>query len=104
MIGDNFNPEVGFVQRDDMRKDFALFRVSPRPRASHIVRKYSGTGSLTYIKNGAGHLETRESLAQFGVELQNGDQSTTVYRRTYDFLPRPFAIAPGIVLPVDGYD
>ena len=31
VVGDHFNPEVGFVRRDDMRKSFARFRFSPRP-------------------------------------------------------------------------
>ena len=31
-IGDNFNPEMGFVRRDDMVRDYARFKFSPRPR------------------------------------------------------------------------
>ena len=31
-IGDNFNPEMGFLRRDDMVRDYARFRFSPRPR------------------------------------------------------------------------
>ncbi len=39
-IGDNFNPEVGFVRRDDMVRSFGLFRFSPRPAKSATIRKY----------------------------------------------------------------
>ena len=39
-IGDNFNPEVGFVRRDDMVRDYAFFRFSPRPKSRRLVRKY----------------------------------------------------------------
>ncbi len=103
-IGDNFNPEVGFVRRPDMRKSFALFRFSPRSNAIKSVRKFSWTGSVNYIENGAGRLETRTQDAEFGIEFQNGDKVLAGYAGNYEFLPAPFAIAPDVVLPVAGYD
>ena len=36
LVGDAFNPEVGFVRRRDMRRSFAEFRFSPRPRAIRL--------------------------------------------------------------------
>jgi len=55
-IGDNFNPEIGFVQRDNFRRSFGSLRFSPRPKASKVVRKYTWEGSFEYILNGAGAL------------------------------------------------
>jgi hypothetical protein len=104
VVGDNFNPEVGFVRRDDMQRTAGSLRFSPRPRASKSVRKYSWTGSMAYIENGAGRVETRETEGAFGIELNSGDRFNARYARTYEFLPRPFRIAPGIVLPIGGYD
>jgi uncharacterized protein DUF5916 len=104
MVGDHFNPEVGFLRRDDMRRSFGLFRYSPRPPRSKLVRKYSWTGSLAYIENGTGRLETRDSNGEFGVEFHNGDRFTLGYGRIYEFLPQPFRIAAGVTLPVRGYD
>ena len=43
LVGDHFNPEVGFVRRDDIRKGFALFRFSQRPLSaalSHWTRSH----------------------------------------------------------------
>ena len=31
-VGDNFNPEVGFLRRDDFKRSFAQLRFSPRPQ------------------------------------------------------------------------
>ena len=104
LVGRTFNPEVGFLRRSDMRKSFAAFRFSPRPRVATIVRKYSWTGSMFYIENGAGRLETRTLSGEFGVELQSADRLTVGYDSTYEFLPRPFRIATGVTLPVGGYD
>src|SRR5438105_10617879 len=33
VVGDNFNPEVGFLRRHDIRRSFGLLRFSPRPKS-----------------------------------------------------------------------
>jgi hypothetical protein len=104
LIGDNFNPEIGFVRRDDMRKSYALLRFSPRPAKSRLVRKYSWTGTASYIENTAGHLETRDLDGEFAIEFHNGDRFYAAGSGTYEFLPVPFRIAPQVILPVGGYD
>jgi len=104
VVGSHFNPEIGFVRRPDMRRHFGQFRFSPRPRGSEVVRKLSWTGSLAYIENGAGRLETREGKGEFAVEFHNSDRFTVGYGSTYEFLPQPFRIASGVTLPVGGYD
>ena len=106
-IGENFNPEVGFVRRDNMRRDFAELRFSPRPRAnrsiSRQIRKFSYLGSFESIHDRAGRLESRERLGEFALEFQNADRLSFTYTNVYEFLPAPFAIAPGVTLPVGGY-
>jgi hypothetical protein len=103
-VGDAFNPGVGYVRRTDMRRSFGLARFSPRPERNRVVRKYSWTGSVDYVENGAGRVETREHEAEFGIEFQNADRMATTYTATYEFLPRPFQITRGLTLPVGGYD
>ena len=103
-VGDDFNPEVGFVRRDDMRRSFAQFRFSPRPAASDTVRKYSWTGSLAYVENSAGRLETREADGEFAIEFQNSDRFSVGYRGVFEFLPVPFRIAETVTVPGGGYD
>ena len=69
-----------------------------------MIRKYSWTGSINYVENGAGLLETREREGEFGIDFQNADRFTATYTDTYEFLPRPFRIASNVTLPVGGYD
>ena len=102
-VGDNFNPEVGFVRRDDIRRSFGQLRFSPRPKSIRSVRKFSWTGSMAYVTSGAGRLDTRESNGEFAIEFQNSDRLSVNLTDTYENLPRPFAITPGITLPVGGY-
>ena len=103
-IGDNFNPEIGFVRRDDIVRDYAFFRFSPRPKARRLVRKYFYQGSLEYIENTDGRLESRAQDAEFAIEFQNADRLSVLVRDSFEFLPRPFEISPGILLPVGPYD
>jgi hypothetical protein len=104
VIGDHFNPEMGFLRRDDMRRNFGLFRFSPRPRSIKSVRKFSWSGSMDYAANGTGRLETRALNGEFAIEFQNSDRFGVTYNDTYEFLPRPFPIGPGVTLPVGGYN
>jgi len=102
-VGSRFNPEVGFVRRVDMQRSFGAFRYSPR-LMHPLIRKVPMVVSFDYVTNGNRRLESREASAQFGLEFQNSDGFDVSYSANYEFLPRPFAIASGVVLPVGGYN
>ncbi len=104
LVGDNFTPEVGFVRRDDILKHFGQFRFSPRPKASKRIRKLVSSAAFAHIENGDGRLDTRSLDGEFAVQFQNSDQLTVHYTRAYEFLAQPFRIAPGVTLPIAGYD
>jgi hypothetical protein len=100
-VGDNFNPEIGFLPRDDMRRDYARFKFSPRPRNRSAIRKYVYDAAIEYIENGAGQLESRERAAEFALEFQSADRLSVNYTNSFEFLPRPFRIG-NILLPPGG--
>ena len=103
VVGTDFNPEVGFLPRDDFERSFGLFRFSPRPQSIDSIRKLTWEGQLDYITNRAGVLETRVAQGQFGIEFESADQFNTGYTRSFEFLEQPFRIAPGVTIPVGGY-
>ena len=107
-IGDNFNPEVGFVRRDDIRRTSGQLRFSPRPRANRPltkqIRRFSYIANVSHIENGAGRLETRERTGEAALEFLNADRFWVGYNNFYEFLPAPFRIATGVVLPVGSYN
>jgi Domain of unknown function (DUF5916) len=102
-IGDNFNPEIGFLRRDNMVRDYARFKFSPRPRSRSAIRKYVYDGAIDYVENGAGRLESRERAAEFALEFQNADRFTVNYTNSFEFLAEPFPIGGGVVLPIGSY-
>jgi hypothetical protein len=87
-----------------MRKNYGYFRFSPRPRNSKRIRKLYWDGTITRIANGDGQLETRDVFGEFAIDLQNSDHFSAQVERDEEFIPRPFAIAPGITLPVARYN
>ena len=103
-VGDDFNPEVGFVPRPDMRRTFVSGRVSPRFSGRPRLRRLLFTGSLEYITDGLGVLETRNQVAGFEAEFHSSDRLRITGTRSYDRLARPFPIAPGVTIPSGGYD
>ena len=103
VVGTDFNPEVGFLRRDDFERSVGSFRFSPRPQSIAAIRKLSWQGRFDYITDRDGRLETRAAEAQFGIEFENSDRLTTTYTRSHEFLDQPFEIGPDVTIPVGGY-
>jgi hypothetical protein len=103
MVGDAFNPELGFLRRGDFRRSYAQVRFSPRPSRFRSIRRFRYQGNIAYVESGDGVLESREREGEFVTEFQNGDQVNARYTDSFEFLAKPFQIAPGIVLPVGSY-
>ena len=101
-VGDNFNPEVGFVRRDDMRRSAGSLRFSPRPESIDWVRRFTWEANLEYIENGASVLETRVQNGRFNIEFENSDQVSIDGTRNFERLDRARRIA-GVLIPAGGY-
>ena len=99
----NFNPEVGYLQRQDFRRSYAYARFSPRPKSVPRVRKFTSEGSFEYILDGTGTLESQQQIGRFIAEFNNGDQVTAEATGSYENLTAPFEIARGVTIPVGGY-
>lgn len=104
MVGDQFDPQVGYVRRNDFRLTSTELRFSPRPRRRNLVRKYTFLGALDYFTNArATVVQNRDQRGLFQIDFQNSDQFSVEHVRSYELLPRNFAISPGVVVPNGGY-
>jgi hypothetical protein len=104
VVEPNFLPEMGFLRRTNMRRNFALARFSPRPTSVPHVRKLTTQGSVSYITNNANQLETRDLQAQFQTEFTNSDIAAVTFTDNFDRPVRAFEVYPGIRIPVGAYD
>ncbi len=104
LIDPNFNPEIGFTRRTDVRRSFAQARFSPRPRRSRVVRKLTFQTNLDYVTDAdASALQTREANGLFRLDFQSSDQASVEYSREFERLPARFTVAPGVVVPAGTY-
>jgi TolB-like protein len=103
LVGDNFNPEVGFLRRNDFRKTVVQAQYSPRP-AIELVRQFTFKGKVDYIETVAGTLETRNLNASFQTEFENSDEFIADVQQSYELLFDPFDISSNISIPVGGYE
>ena len=99
----NFLPEIGFVRRTDMRRNFGQVRFSPRPTGIPNLRKVTTQASLNYVTNVRNRLDTREGVARVEAEFTNSDTFSVQYTDNFERLVRPFAIAPKVTLPAGNY-
>ena len=102
-VGENFNPEVGFVRRDDFRRNSVQARFSPRPQSVAWVRKLLFQGSLDYTTDGRGVLETRIQQGLVGIELENGDRIFAGATDNYELIRESFDISNELTIPPGAY-
>jgi hypothetical protein len=102
-VEENFNPEVGFLRRENFRRNFGMVRFSPRPAGPSPIRKYQFETSFDHFTDTNGRLETQLASAEVGMELQNGDEWRFQFKNNYEYLDEPFEISAGLFLPVGGY-
>ncbi len=103
-IGSNFNPEVGFVERNGIRQYFSQGAFKPRPKFIPHVRQMEFETQIEYYEDRAGHLSTRQTELSWNTEFKN---SANFFFRPIedvtDVLKQPFEIRPGIVIPPGSY-
>jgi hypothetical protein len=103
-VGDTFNPEVGFVQRPDIRRSLASARFSPRVKKVKSIRQLIWNAGIEYITDVAGSLETREQSFDFTTDFHRSDRATASFTRTYDVLDAPFRLPGGPLIASGAYD
>ena len=104
LVGQDFNPELGFVRRKGFRQSFLSGRYSPRPASIESVRQMTFEARLDYLENAeAGFLETRMRQGNFQIELENSDSFSADFTDTYERLSEVFPLASDVTIPVGRY-
>ncbi|MQA29847.1 MAG: hypothetical protein GEU82_08415 [Luteitalea sp.] len=97
-IGSAFNPEMGFLVRDNIRRTYLMARYSPRPTLRG-VRRLTWDGRIDNIAAAAnGELQTRTGTGTFRAEFKSGDILTATLERTDDRPERAFDLPGGLVV------
>jgi hypothetical protein len=100
----NFNPEVGFVRRDDMSQ--YLGELSWAPRFDHpTIQNLNFGTTIDYFKRASlDTIETRVQEATAGIRFRNNGSTNFTATRTFDRLFEPFDIRSNISIPAGDYE
>ena len=104
-VGKNFNPEVGFVERDGIRQYFAQAAYKARPKFLPFVRQMEIETQTENYYDRSGKLSSRQHELTWQTEFKNSANfEFRPVEYVTDVLTEPFNIRPGIVIPVGKYD
>ena len=101
-VQDNFNPEVGFVQRRGVKVNKAYFSPTPRPGKMHI-RLMEPMLVVSYITDQSNRMIGRTIHTMVGTTLDDGSFINVIYQKNLDVLDNPFEIHRDIFIPTGTY-
>ena len=97
-IGENFNAEMGFVPRSDIRKIKGNLGYGIRPNILNI-RKIYFFNNLAYIEKHSGQIESKNNNIGIYNVFQNGSHLFAGYIQNYEYLEEDFEIKENIFIP-----
>ena len=101
-IGENFNPGVGYIQREGIRRINGQMRYSPRLGKFGVRQIYTGP-EFDFILNQDNQLETQEITLTNYFRFESGSYIGFLPKRTTEHLDEDFEIRSGIIIPQGEY-
>lgn len=103
VVGDHFNPEIGFVRRTGFQLASGDLRFSPRPARNRWVRQVIFQAEGSYLaEQDTGLLESRSYGGRFQVDFDWGDAFIAQTSDNYENLVAPARIS-GALFPAGRY-
>jgi len=104
VIGDNYDPALGFVERPGTRFTDLRAEIKPRPGFWHIRQMSHEMQWTSYYNLSRRAVESRQLfLAPINWEFENGEHLEFNWNPTFERLFEPFEIHPGVVIPAGSY-
>ena len=103
-VGEDFNPEVGFLPRAGYRymQVFGMYHIRPGKWSIREIRPHASY--FTYRDLDTGFQETSRWHVDSHVEWESGMELHPAWNWVREGLEQPFEIADGIVVPAGTYD
>ena len=108
-FGDDYDPAVGFVRRNNFRRVEPNISWSPRASAISWIRNFNFSAQWRrqwqMAGQMAGNLEEEElRLNLFGINLESGDGIDFSATRTHEFLDRDFRVSSDVSVTPGDYE
>ncbi len=104
VVGEDFDPGIGFLRRDDFRRSYAEARFSPRPRSIAWLRKIGWAASFDDTTDNDGELETRIAAIRSDIEIENGDSLQVRWAQNREVLPEAFRLTDALAVATGAHD
>ena len=101
-VGEHFNAEMGYTQREDIRKVVSEVRVMPRPGIPWIRQMYIGP-QWTYTEDHRGVVQSRSVEFNVWSRLEAGGWAGINVERDYEWLDEDFEIRDEVFIPIGSY-
>ena len=102
-VGENFNPEVGFVRRVKFRKPSVSYRYTYYPKKGAWRTIEPHAFFQNWYTLGTNEKESGFEHYHLDSRLQNGGRLGLAYNRNFERLRVPFRVFPGVDIPVGAY-
>ncbi len=103
-IQENFNPEVGFVPRTEIRKTTGVFEWRQRPgERIPTIREFRPRVAAEYVTDQENVLETRTVEGRFTIDFQSGAAIWFAGQSQFERLTEPFFIRSDQAIPEGDY-
>jgi hypothetical protein len=101
-IGDDFRHDLGYVQRNGVRRSNAIVTWDPRPDVLNI-RRLAVKSEIAYVTDTNNRLESRLQNIQLRTHFQTGASTRVAANDNFERLDAPFRITPTITIPPGDY-
>lgn len=101
-VQDNFNAEVGFVQRRGVRATKAFINPTPRP-GRFGIRMLDPMLVVTYVTDQQNRMISRTQHYMVGTWLQDGSFINLIHQRQLEVLDQPFRVRSNVEIPKGTY-
>ena len=103
-LGKSYYPEIGYVDRNGIRKYETNFSYTPRTSIPHVKKLTFSPGQFRYITDSGTKLMTRTLRATpLGIEFNSGDTISLLAYHTYENLEESFTIFRNVQIPRGEY-
>ncbi|MFC1508655.1 DUF5916 domain-containing protein [Candidatus Omnitrophota bacterium] len=103
-IGNNFNPELGFLRRHGVQEYKSEMTWMPRFNIPFIKKLSIQPYSISYLTDRSARMVERIfEVRPLGFEMENGDEFTLERHWHYDYVDYEYDVFDDIVMKVGGY-
>ncbi len=104
-VGENYNPKMGFVERNGVQQYMTRFEYNPRPDIPHVKQLHISPYDLDFTTDMNGKFLSREArFSPFGVTTKSEDIFNISVKNSFEYIEEDFEIFNDVIIPPGEYE